>query len=101
MKKVLVSGLINIESSIDVYHFPIDYSPIEYAFNGLNSCVSGVGYNVSLALKKLGDEYHLQTLDNYNNLGLNELTVNTMLDDGVHPSEIGIYRIAKYLGRNL
>ena len=53
MKKVLVSGLINIESSIDVHHFPIDYSPIEYAFNGLNSCVSGVGYNVSLALKNL------------------------------------------------
>ena len=61
MKKVLVSGLINIESSIDVYHFPIDYSPIEYAFNGLNSCVSGVGYNVSLALKKLGDQVSLST----------------------------------------
>ena len=61
MKKVLVSGLINIESSIDVHHFPIDYSPIEYAFNGLNSCVSGVGYNVSLALKKLGDQVSLST----------------------------------------
>ena len=61
MKKVLVSGLINIESSIDVRHFPIDYSPIEYAFNGLNSCVSGVGYNVSLALKKLGDQVSLST----------------------------------------
>ena len=69
MRKVLVSGLINIESSIDVHHFPIDYSPIEYAFNGLKSCVSGVGYHVSLAFKKLGDKVSIYTFVGNNLFG--------------------------------
>ena len=59
MKKILVSGLVNIETSLNVDSFPINYSPIEYPFFGVNSVVSGVGYNVAKALKTLGSDVDL------------------------------------------
>jgi len=59
MSQVLVSGLINIETTLRVEGFPIGYSPVRYPFSGVNSTVSGVGYNVAKALHTLGDSVHL------------------------------------------
>lgn len=56
MKKILVSGLINTETTVRVRQFPIEYYPIDYPFFGVNTRVSGVAYNVAKALKTLGDE---------------------------------------------
>ncbi|MDQ7821422.1 MAG: carbohydrate kinase family protein [Candidatus Eremiobacteraeota bacterium] len=55
MKSILVSGLINIEVTLQVEGFPIPYFPVRYPFHGVNSTVSGVGYNVAKALTVLGD----------------------------------------------
>ncbi|MBR4386625.1 MAG: carbohydrate kinase family protein [Treponema sp.] len=54
--KILVSGLINIETNVAVGNFPLDYSPIEYAFNKVSMDISGVAYNVMKALHCLGDQ---------------------------------------------
>ena len=54
--KIFVSGLVNIETTVAVRGFPIEYYPIDFSFFGVNSNVSGVGYNVSKALSTLGDE---------------------------------------------
>ena len=51
--KVLVSGLINIESNVFVNNFPVEYSPIEYAFNQVSFDFSGVAYNIIKALSAL------------------------------------------------
>jgi len=59
---IFVSGLVNVESTLKINNFPIDYSPVEYLFDGISSNVSGVGYNVSKALRTLGDEVHLHTI---------------------------------------
>jgi len=59
MAKILVSGLINIETTLRVEHFPIPYTPERYPFFGVNSTVSGVGYNIARALTLLGDEVRL------------------------------------------
>ena len=59
MKKILVSGLLNIETSLMVDRFPVEYNPIEYPFFGVDSCVSGVGFNIAKALKTLGSEVDL------------------------------------------
>lgn len=59
---IFVSGLVNVESSINIGHFPINYSPVEYLFDGISTTVSGVGYNVSKALRTLGDDVHIHTL---------------------------------------
>ncbi len=56
MRKILVSGLINIETTLRVDSFPLTYEPVRYPFYGINSTVSGVGYNVAKALTTLGDD---------------------------------------------
>lgn len=57
--KILVSGLLNIETTVPVKGFPIEYYPIDYPFFGINTDVSGVGYNIAKALKTLGDDVEL------------------------------------------
>jgi acarbose 7IV-phosphotransferase len=54
MPRILVSGLINIETTLRADSFPIQYSPVRYPFHGVNSSVSGVGYNLAEALTHLG-----------------------------------------------
>lgn len=55
MKRILVSGLINIETTAQVDSFPIEYQPIDYKFFGVGSAPSGVGLNIASALTALGD----------------------------------------------
>ncbi|MGN0350233.1 MAG: carbohydrate kinase family protein [Roseburia sp.] len=62
MKKILVSGLINTETTVKVKKFPIEYFPIDYPFFGVNTRVSGVAYNLAKALKALGDDVNLVTM---------------------------------------
>ncbi len=62
MSKILISGLINIETTARVAGFPIAYEPVRYPFWGVESAVSGVGYNVAKALTTLGDDVRLLSL---------------------------------------
>ena len=62
MKKILVSGLINTETTVRIKQFPIEYFPIDYPFFGVNTRVSGVAYNLVKALKSLGDDVKLVTM---------------------------------------
>ena len=57
--RILVSGLLNMETTVAVRGFPIAYYPIDYAFFGVNSAVSGVAFNLSKALTVLGDRVRL------------------------------------------
>jgi len=83
MNNILVSGHITIETTVKIEQFPIEYSPIEYKFNGVNSTVSGVGYNIAKAIKTLGgnpilfsltgnDIYHNIVKHEIKNIGVNE-----------------------------
>ena len=56
MSRILVSGLINIETTLQIETFPIEYLPVRYPFYGVNSSVSGVGYNLAKALTTLGHD---------------------------------------------
>ncbi len=56
MAKILVSGLINVETSVKIKEFPINYFPIDYKSFGIESNVSGVGFNLCRAYATLGDE---------------------------------------------
>lgn len=59
---ILVSGLINIEVTARVDGFPVEYAPVRYPFLGVNSSVSGVGYNIAKALTVLGDSVRFCSL---------------------------------------
>ena len=62
MSKILISGLINTETTVKVKGFPIEYFPVDYPFFGVNTKVSGVAYNLAKALKTLGDDTSLVSM---------------------------------------
>ena len=79
MCRILVSGLINIETTLQVEDFPIDYEPVRFPFFGIQSSVSGVGYNVAKALTVLGNDVRFLSLiggDMAGSLVLESLTVD-------------------------
>ncbi|MCA9978448.1 MAG: carbohydrate kinase family protein [Anaerolineales bacterium] len=62
MTQILVSGLINIETTLRVEEFPVTYAPVRYPFWGVRSTASGVGYNLAKALTNLGDKVRFLSL---------------------------------------
>ena len=60
--KVLVVGLVNMETNLNIGEFPIYYQPIEFAFFKTKTAPSGVGLNLSLAFQALGDDVSLYSL---------------------------------------
>lgn len=62
MKKILVSGLLNTETTTSVRGFPVNYYPIDYTFFGIDTAVSGVAFNIAKALRTLGDEVCLTSM---------------------------------------
>ena len=59
MSKILVAGLINIETTLKVDSFPIPYFPVTAPLFGIQTTVSGVGYNLAKAFQTLGNPVDL------------------------------------------
>lgn len=81
MSKILVSGLVNIETTLKINKFPIEYEPVHYCFFGVESSVSGVGVNVAKALSVLGRKVEFATI-----IGKDmeaENVISTMKDIGI------------------
>jgi len=57
--KILISGLVNTETTCRVRQFPVEYYAIDYPFFGVDTAVSGVAYNLARALTTLGDDVTL------------------------------------------
>lgn len=62
MSHILISGLVNTETTAKVRGFPIVYYPIDYTFFGVDTAVSGVAYNITAALRTLGDQVTLLSM---------------------------------------
>jgi len=69
MSNILVSGLINIETTLQCDEFPIEYSPVRYPFFGIQNTISGVGYNVAKALTLLSDNVQFMSIIGKNKEG--------------------------------
>lgn len=61
-KGVLVSGLVNQETTVKISGFPVEYTPIHFNFFGIDTTVSGVGVNLAKALTALGSDVKLVSL---------------------------------------
>ena len=59
MSHILISGLVNTETTVRIREFPIPYYPIDYPFFGIGTAVSGVAYNLAKALGTLGNQVTL------------------------------------------
>ncbi len=81
MASILVSGLINLETTLRVEGFPIPYAPVRFPFFGVNSTVSGVGYNVAKALTTLGDRVCFLSLIGQDAAGM--LVQQSLAQDGI------------------
>jgi ribokinase len=81
VSRILVSGLINIETTLQVDRFPIDYEPVRFPFFGINSTVSGVGYNVAKALTVLGNEVRFLSMSGSDAAG--RLVLESLAGDGI------------------
>ena len=62
MSRIVVSGLVNVETTLNIGQFPVEYTPIEYKFFGLKSNVAGVAYNVAKALVILENNVELLSM---------------------------------------
>lgn len=62
MSRILISGLVNVETTLNIGQFPVQYTPIEYKFFGLKSNVAGVAYNVAKALVTLENNVELLSM---------------------------------------
>ncbi|MAU00870.1 MAG: carbohydrate kinase family protein [Anaerolineaceae bacterium] len=62
MAKILVCGHSNIETTVAIEQFPIEYTPMRYPFFGIQTAVAGVGYNIAKALTTLGSPVNFLTL---------------------------------------
>ena len=56
MAAFLIVGNINVETNVNVGEFPIQYEPAQFVFDGIQTNVSGVGYNLTKSLVCLGNE---------------------------------------------
>jgi ribokinase len=75
MSHILVSGLINIETTLKIEQFPLEYNPVNYPFFGINTTVSGVGFNLAKALTVLGNRVNFLSIIGDDFAG--DLVVNT------------------------
>ncbi len=62
MATILVSGNLNLETNVKVNAFPVTYNPAQFVFFGIQSHVSGVGFNLTRSLRTLGDEVVLLSM---------------------------------------
>ena len=62
MARILVSGLLNLETTAKVRGFPIPYYPVDFDFFGVSSSASGVAFNMAKALNALGDSVTLVSM---------------------------------------
>jgi sugar/nucleoside kinase (ribokinase family) len=84
--RILVSGLINIETTLQVEGFPIDYEPVRFPFFGIQSSVSGVGYNVAKALTVLGNDVRFLSLIGGDMAG--SLVLESLAVDGISAARV-------------
>ena len=62
MAKIFLCGHTNIETTLQVDQFPIEYAPVHYTFDRVASTVSGVGVNLATALTALGNQLDFCTV---------------------------------------
>jgi ribokinase len=86
MNKIVVAGLVNVETTVKINSFPIEYSPINFPFFGIQSQASGVGLNVGKALTTLGDEVKLLSIIGKDSAGL--IVKKSLIDCGIDTSYI-------------
>lgn len=67
--KILVSGVVNLETSIKIEEFPINYNSLNFVNDRISSNLGGVGFNITKALSTLGSNSYFFTLTSNDTVG--------------------------------
>lgn len=62
MATIAVAGLYNLETNLGIDGFPLAYFPVCYPFNRIAQAHAGVGFNIAVALNRLGNEVRYAAL---------------------------------------
>jgi ribokinase len=81
MGKFFIAGLINIETTVAINGFPLEYIPAHFPFYGLFTAASGVGLNIAKALTSLGNQVDFASLVSADDNGF--LARKTLTDVGI------------------
>lgn len=81
MSRIFICGLINLETTLAVRGFPIAYNPVNFPFWGVQTTVSGVGYNLASALTTLGNQVDFASLIGEDDNGV--LVRKALKEDGI------------------
>jgi sugar/nucleoside kinase (ribokinase family) len=68
--RLFVAGLCNLETTVKVQSFPLEYQSVRYPFFGIGSAPSGVGWNLCAALSALGASVQFCSFIGADTLGL-------------------------------
>ncbi len=79
--RLFLAGLVNLETTLQVEQFPLEYTPSRFAFFGIGNTSSGVGLNVATALKTLGAEVYFCSFVGADLIG--QLTQNHLESAGI------------------
>lgn len=60
--RILVVGVINLETSLQINEFPIKYNSLNFVNDKISSNLGGVGFNIVKSLSILGSTVRLSTL---------------------------------------
>ena len=71
MATLAIAGLYNLETNVKIDGFPLLYFPVCYPFHGISQLHGGVGYNVALAMQRLGNTVNFATLIGDDDAGRN------------------------------
>ena len=86
MSKIVVAGLVNVETTVKIDSFPIKYTPINFPFFGIQSQASGVGLNLGKALTILGDDVKLLSMIGKDSAGV--IVKNSLRESEIDTSYI-------------
>ena len=87
---LLIAGITNLETTVDVEGFPYEYAKSRFAFNGVHDRVGGVGYNLARVCSALDQPVLLATMLGKDLVGdVLEASLRTL----PHVSPVGIQRV--------
>ncbi|HEX9987342.1 MAG TPA: carbohydrate kinase family protein [Chloroflexia bacterium] len=81
MSRLLVIGNVNLETALRVAAFPVPYESASFVPFGIDSAVSGVGYNLAKTLSVLGDDVVLAAIIGQDRTAA--MTREQLRDDGI------------------
>ncbi len=84
--KILVAGLVNMETTLRIDSFPIEYESVRFTGGAVASQVSGVGYNITKALTTLGNEVRFLSMVGDDVIG--RLIQQTLISEGISDNHI-------------